>query len=207
VEVFLIAYNVLRYGSVFEFGQSYQLTVMDPSTNHLSASGFLSAFVHYLAEPYSFSSQAPYLGLSASSLSFDTHPYDAGSVGTLFYPFFYAVFLLPFLWKRLSGWEEKASLTALVVSPFILAYTIYCLGGVCFRYQLGIWPFFALASLWLLLKWDSVMAEGSKKAAYPVVYGVSALSVWIVLNLAINTFDGLKLGNIGWLGNWISGAF
>jgi hypothetical protein len=203
----LIAYNVLRYGSALEFGQSYQLTLMDPSANHLSASGFLSAFVHYLAEPYSFSSKAPYLGLSGSPLSFDSHPYNAGSVGTLFYPFFYAVFLLPFLWRKLAGWEEKLSLCALMISPLVLAYTIYCLGGVCYRYQLGIWPFFAIASLWLLLKWDSLMTEKTAKVAYPLVYGFSALSVWLILNLAINTFDGLTLGPVGYLGHWISEAF
>jgi hypothetical protein len=203
----LMAYNLLRYGSVFEFGQTYQLTLMDPSTNHLSFQGILAAFIHYLAEPYSFSAQAPYLGLSSSSLSFDTHPYDAGSLGTLFYPFFYAVFLLPYLWRHLEGWEEKTSLVALVISPLVLAYTIYCLGGVCFRYQLGIWPFFALASLWLLLKWDSLANESTKKVAYPVVFGLSALSAWTVLNLAINNFDGLGIGPIGWLGSWIGDAF
>jgi hypothetical protein len=203
----LISYNVLRYGSALEFGQSFQLTIMDSRTNHLSFAGFLSAFVHYLAEPPSFHASFPYLGLQTSAFSFDTHPYDAGSYGTLFYPFFWAVFLLPFLWKKLQGIEEKLSIAGLLLCPLVLAYSIYCLGGVCFRYQLAIWPFFALASLWLLLKADSLALPETKKISYPIVLGVSAISVWILFNLAFNAFDGLALGPLGFLGQLIGEAF
>jgi hypothetical protein len=205
----LIAYNVLRYGKVLEFGQDYQLTALDPSTQHWSFNGILAAFNHYWATVPTVTSSFPYYLPAVTTTSVDTHPYNNAAIGLLFNPFFYGVGLLPFAVKNAKGWEQKAMYILLPFAAVVTSITIYCFGGVCPRYMMGIWPFAALASFAILVKvlsdWEEIKL--AKLISYPLI-AVSGLFVIVLCcSFAFNNFSGLGLGTHGFLYDLVNSAF
>jgi hypothetical protein len=142
----LISYNVLRYGKVLEFGQDYQLTALDPSAQGFCPKGILGAFAHYWFALPNAQSDFPYFTTKIWKTNVDTHPYDVGAIGLLVNPFFWGVGLLPFAIKYAKGWEQKTMYVLLPFAAIITSISIYCLGGTCPRYMMGIWPLASLAS-------------------------------------------------------------
>lgn len=205
----LMAYNVVRYGKVLEFGQDYQLTVLDPRTQHLSAQGILGAFAHYWIVLPTTSSDFPYFAAATWKSGVDTHPYDSGAIGLLYNPFFWGVGLLPFAFKSAKGWEQKVMYVLLPFAAIITSISIYCLGGTCPRYMMGIWPLASLASFTILIKvfsdWDEVRL--AKTIAYPLLTAGCLFAIVLCFSVAFNSFNGLQLGNHGILYEWINSAF
>ena len=95
----LMWYNNARFGSPFDFGASYQLTVSDIHANKIHAAGFMPMLYHYIFQyprprctfPF-FEPQFYYLG------NYGSYAYIADAVGALSFP-------LVLLKHRLSIWS------------------------------------------------------------------------------------------------------
>lgn len=64
----LLAYNMARFGSPFQFGNDYQITVSDMTVNRQTASNFLVTVGYYLLLPLHFTDRFPFLALSPTPL-------------------------------------------------------------------------------------------------------------------------------------------
>ncbi|MDO4913790.1 MAG: hypothetical protein Q3961_04495, partial [Bifidobacteriaceae bacterium] len=60
----LAIYNALRFGSIFNFGNKYQITITDMTQVHLGIRNLIQTIVYYLALPLTTSQQFPWLQIS-----------------------------------------------------------------------------------------------------------------------------------------------
>ncbi|MCH3909843.1 MAG: hypothetical protein LKJ81_04825 [Bacilli bacterium] len=206
--VLLMCYNYFRFGSVIQFGQSYQLTVSDQGNASLSFDGIFASFFHYYLEPFGFSSSFPYLTITKISLPRESNSYVQGSIGVLFQPFFWSLFLFPYVFKRSEGWDKKWFLLAFLLAPIVLAYSIYCLGGVCARYMLAIYPLNGMLCFYLVYSFfNSAKEKESFRTVFVTCSILMFFGVYLMVNFAFNNFDGLQYGNAGVLSTWLREAF
>lgn len=204
----LMSYNYLRFGSVLEFGSSYQLTVADARSIKLTAGGFAASFLHYWICPPSFKAGLFFVDVGTISSSWDTNLYNAGSIGWLFQPFFYGIFLIPIAWKAAKTWEERLFYLLLALVPFILMGTTNSLAGSCYRYLLAVWPFLALLSLAVLLRVAPIAAATPYYRGFLIaVFIIGVIGIYLGFDLTFNGFDGYQHGTLGFFGEWIEEAF
>lgn len=64
----LLAYNMARFDSPFQFGNDYQITVSDMTANQQTASNFWVTVGYYLLLPLHFTDRFPFLALSPTPL-------------------------------------------------------------------------------------------------------------------------------------------
>lgn len=130
------AFNYIRFGSPFEFGATYQLTVSDISQNKIYIGGIAGALYHYFFQKWRVEDIFPYIRLSTTRMPDygRGYTYVDSNCGIFNIPLF---FVLPFglssLIHRKNHYEAPVILTG-IASLFITAFLDFCLGGVIFRY-------------------------------------------------------------------------
>ena len=192
--IFVCVMNQVRFGSILEFGEHYQLTVTDCTKNHLSIEGILGTIWHYFIKPAAYNSNSQMLSYRGGNTKFDIHPYITSSVGLFFIPVFLFVFIIPYVMDK----KDDLSLILFVaISPaiiFFVAFINYCFAGVCPRYLNDIAPWGALLGGLLGMK-----AIEKDDGRHPVV--PSLIAIVLILNIVLTgqyhfeEFDGLKIGD------------
>ena len=186
--------NKVRYGSILEFGEHYQLTVADCTKNHLSLDGLLPTIWHYFVKAPSYNKTSQMLSYSGARENFDIHPYITSSVGLLFIPVFLFVFLIPYVMNKK---DDLSLILFIAISPaliLLVAFINYCFAGVCPRYLSDIAPWASLLGGLLAMK-----ALEKDNQSHPVV--PSMIVVILLLNIVLTgqyhfeEFDGLKIGD------------
>ena len=143
----LLAYNVARFGTPLDFGNSYQFTVTDMTRFTPAPDTFLLLMVYYLFLPLRFTTDFPFLTLSPTPLP--SWAYAEEMIGGLFAlcPLLVLAFAVPFLRHRLrpSGcWTMLACALALALA--LLAFDAWE-GGLGWRYMIDFAWLMALAAL------------------------------------------------------------
>ncbi len=131
-----MAYNKMRFGSFFDFGTDYQLTVTDTSLYSVGAFGIVPSFFHYFLQNFSFTDSFPFIGFDYVAFSdYGRYVYVDSGLGIFAMPFMLSLFAFPvFFRKKDIGINRKILFaTALAMLP-ITAFLDFCLGGVIFRY-------------------------------------------------------------------------
>lgn len=195
------AYNYARFGSILEFGQSYQLNVADQRNLTYSFQKLLPTFFHFYAQGGNFYDVFPYLSCTYKRYDFETSalaPYVTSFYGLLGVPLFWFTFLSPYaFWKS----ERKALAWFGWIFPFFLyffAFTTYSKAGVCPRYLIEFFHLATLGSFFALLELQERVAG---KQAENFLHGASYLILlsagFICLCLSFDTFDGMNEGSMG----------
>lgn len=146
----LLAYNAARFGSPFDFGSSYQLTVTDMTNYHQSLSNLVLTVVYYLFLPLRFTDAFPFLAVSPAPLP--SWEFTEAMPGGLFAiaPLALAAVAVPFLRRRARGAEGRG-VWALSVSCLVLGLLLVVLdsrmAGLGWRYITDFGWLFALAAL------------------------------------------------------------
>lgn len=146
----LLAYNAARFGSPFDFGSSYQLTVTDMTNYHQSLSNLVLTVVYYLFLPLRFTDAFPFLAVSPAPLP--SWEFTEAMPGGLFAiaPLALAAVAVPFLCRRARGAEGRG-VWALSVSCLVLGLLLVVLdsrmAGLGWRYITDFGWLFALAAL------------------------------------------------------------
>ena len=186
--------NQVRFGSILEFGEHYQLTVADCTKNHLSIDGILPTIFHYFVKAPGFNESSQMLSYNGGSEKFDIHPYITSSVGLLFIPVALFVFLIPFVMKK----KDDLSLILFVsISPviiFFVAFINYCFAGVCPRYMNDIAPWAALLGGLLALKSLEVNNQ-SNKVVPSLIASILIINIVLTGQYHFEAFDGLRVGD------------
>ena len=129
----LMSYNAARFGSPFDFGASYQLTVSNVAANTLTLSLFPAALAHYFFQPPALDADFPYLRPSFTSLRhYGRYFYNEGGVGVLWFPMILtATAGLPAICRRAFKRSpvKCAMFSAAPVLSVAAAFVTLCMAG------------------------------------------------------------------------------
>lgn len=188
--VLSLAYNYARFGSPFEFGTSYQLTILNTSLYELNLSAVIPCILFYFLHPLTVSGEFPFL-----------HMQNIGNVGyyrTIYIDHNFGIMMLPFawisaavllVWKKLSA-SRRIILTCAALSIFATAFVDFCLGGVIFRYIGDIAPAMALLSAFILLElYAGTENTGVRRVIKYLGVGLCAAAAVVCLAISLN-YDG-----------------
>ena len=186
--------NYVRFGSILEFGEHYQLTVTDCTKNHLSIDGVLPTIYHYFIQAPRYVNESGMLSYSYTKEGFDIHPYITSSIGLVFVPISLLILLLPFVIKKDDDITFIIFAFASPVVIFFVAFLNYCFAGVCPRYMNDFLPWASLTGGLLGLK-TIEKNEGKHLIVPSLISGLLIISVVLTAQYHFQEFDGLRIGD------------
>lgn len=172
--ILIMIYNYLRFGSVFDFGSAYQLTVSDTSKYRFSFSLIIPAVYHYFVHAPSLDRIFPYIHpVSRVFNSYGNTPYVYldKTVGAFFFPAAWGIFLVPFVLKDNKKARNAAYLA--IVSVVAVAVIDMCFGGVHLRYAADI--MFVLTLLGILMLLLLVGEQDRSSAKFAITFSIVSL--------------------------------
>lgn len=175
-----LGYNYARFGSLFDFGTAYQLTVADTSLYKISLSGLAPAVFHYFIQPFTVSDSFPYIAFNYINLgNYGSLTYVDSGLGIFAMPFMLMLFASPVLLKSKHICKgRKALLITALSSLVITAFFDFCMGGVIFRYTADISLYAAFLAAVIAMECGEIISEKFGMQANKVYsYCVTALGV------------------------------
>lgn len=135
-----MAYNKMRFGSFFDFGTAYQLTVYDTSLYSVNLGGLIPSFFHYFLHNLKFTTEFPFVGFDyLAATDMGRYVYVDNGLGIFAMPFMLLLLLSPVVFKKKSiSRSRKILFAAALASLPVTAFLNFCLGGVIFRYTADI---------------------------------------------------------------------
>lgn len=181
-------YNYVRFGSITEFGTSYQLTESDIRYNSLTLSfHHLKAMLyHYFLEPLRWQEFFPFFDLSwTSCYDYGNYLYYECNGGLLNLPLNLGIFLVGWTCfsKTKKAPQQKATYALVVLGILALGYLDFTMGGIHIRYVCDLALVVAMLSLLLILEHVSFSNVKSGQILYAVV--VVMLLATIVLGFLL----------------------
>ncbi|MBE6600528.1 MAG: hypothetical protein E7640_04960 [Ruminococcaceae bacterium] len=144
-------YNAARFGSPFDFGSSYQLTVCDIRENQLDVSKFFDSIYHFFFKAPSSTRNFPFFAVSNVKPEYEGYFYCAKGVGALAFGIPLASLSAPFICRvKKDKYKFATMMTGLAICIFI-AFFDYCYAGFDMRYVLDILPILTLLGAIMLL--------------------------------------------------------
>lgn len=189
--------NYARFGSLFEFGTTYQLTVSDISLNKLRISDLPAAIFHYFLQPVSLNSDYPFVSLFYTKLeSYGHYVYVDTGMGLLSIPLMWMLFgsVLVFANKK-RPLAHKVTLGSIIFGMIAVALFDFCLGGVIFRYTCDLTLMGAFAAMAVAFSIsEDVDGDGDDLICRRIGYltaAIFALSLLTSLSLAMSLNNNL----------------
>lgn len=190
-------YNNARFGSPFDFGAAYQLTVSDIHANKLSLSGIAPMLYHYFLQVPRPRSSFPFFEQQMCYLySYGKYVYTAGITGVFAYPMLlFGTAMMPaaFVRKgkrfayRTTRIQRNLFIALCFIMSLIIAWMDFCLGGAINHYVFDIMPLMILGSIMCILR--SVGKPEKNMHRYITALAVMAatfIMVWL-LEIEIRT--------------------
>ncbi|MFR5865623.1 MAG: hypothetical protein ACLUFV_11020 [Acutalibacteraceae bacterium] len=180
----LMAYNYARFGSVFDFGSAYQITVADTSQYGFSLGKLFPALWHYFLQPPEIDCLFPYIHPAYDDLrSYGGYIYNAVHISAAAFPAAAGV-LLAFR----SGWTDRVEKYTLRIVPalcLLMAFFEICFAGVHIRYAADVLFPLLLFGIVLLCRFvgERLQNGGSLALSYTLTAG--ALVVSLLAGLAM----------------------
>lgn len=150
----LLVYNFERFGSVFDFGNNYQITVVDLNTYKTPRGNIIWLIFYYLLLPLTPTSAFPYLQRSPAPLPI--WQYSQPGLGGLFIlaPIFalsLILLCLPKIHRKLKDNDSIPMITSLLaLAVIVLLFTAY-VAGLDARYMLDFSWLVGLAAIFPLV--------------------------------------------------------
>ena len=165
----LLVLNIVRFGDPLEFGQSYQLSGLRPTSDFFSLSHLPFSIYMYLLAPPATSDYFPFL--LPSSVPY--LPADSRGSENVFgllplLPVLAAAFLVPLALRR-PGLRNVVAILVCVFSCML--FFLSCIHGVALRYQMDLAPSLALLAAVGLLAGE---ARWRRETVIPLPLGCHA---------------------------------
>lgn len=141
----VLAYNQLRFGSLFDFGNAYQITVADMTSFSTPWRNVPGTILYYLFLPLRPTGTFPFLEISSTPLP--AWSFTEPSIGGLcvLMPLAALAFAVPFLRRRLGAlWPTLVTMLALAVVLLVFDSIV---GGFGWRYMADFGWLFMLCAL------------------------------------------------------------
>ncbi|MCR4644925.1 MAG: hypothetical protein K5695_05890 [Oscillospiraceae bacterium] len=191
----LFAYNNARFGSPFDFGAAYQLTVSDVHANTLRLGLLPAAVKQYLLQaPFPRTSFPFFEPINSSLRNYGRYLYTDATYGALSMPaLLLGTLLLPLALRRgsrqttlgITTLQKRAALVVCFAVPVLLAWMDLCIGGVNQRYVTDILPLLTIGAVVVMLRTVDV-----KRHLYR--YGIVILSLFVTMGMIWLLMIGLR---------------
>lgn len=186
--VFVMWYNFARFGSAFEFGSSYQLTVHDVREYSLSLSLLIPTFYYYFTKLPTFTGIFPFIDMDFVNIikktGYEGYVYVTSTVGAFSLPVNLMIAASgPMMLFQKNKVKSGFVLTG-AVCVFAVAFTDMCLGGVNIRYLADIMLVLTLLSVTVLL---DLYNESTDKSKLRLMLFVM-FSLVLILSAAVGFF-------------------
>lgn len=187
---FLMYYNFMRFGSPFDFGQKYQLTISDIRYNKFSNISVLPAAVFcYLFAPFNVNLTYPYFHIvSQNAVTSAGYYYNQPYVGIFNFPIMLILLLSVSILKRMPKEKRllKQFISIVLICALLIIYLNTSTAGVLERYSLDIMPMLVLVSVLLFFEIITFMKKkGLEKPASKVFFAVSIITC-VISTLAVS---------------------
>lgn len=179
----LMAYNAARFGSPFEFGSKYQLTVNNIAYNNLTLGMLGAAIYHYFFQPAGYSTSFPYLNTNLINLnSYSRYSYMTAAFGLFNLPSYWAYAAAPITLKH-SGLKRpyKALIVTVLASSLLIAWTDFAVAGLTISYVADIAPMLSVCSFIILLS----LEKSTRKSAAVHKYAYVFSAVLLILSIFV----------------------
>lgn len=147
VYALLFAYNYARFGSILDFGASYNLTGFDMTHYRQRKALTLAASICFLFQPINFTNEFPFVGVTDTTFQdlgwLPTEPFFGGFF--MLNPLMYSIVLLPFAWKALREKQLLGFSVLSIFSALIIVLVDIRIAGISQRYFTDSGFFFTLA--------------------------------------------------------------
>ena len=189
----LLWYNRWRFGSLLDFGNRYQMTVLDLTNYHPGTQGLLQIFGYYLLQPLTALPVFPYLQFSPAPMRVwhFTEPGLGGLlVTTPVLVLALALLALPRVRKELHrrGWMP-ALIMALALAVLVMVADSY-LGGFSVRYTIDFAWLICLAAVVVMATASSTYEDGRSAAGAAVL---SLLTLACLAGLVLTFINAMVL--------------
>lgn len=181
---FVMWYNYARFGSVFEFGAKYQLTVYDVSKYAFNMALVAPAFYYYFFQNPEFTAEFPFLDIPFYRLTnINTYIYLTSTIGLLSFPSVWGVACMPAsLLSKKTDKAKKSILVLALICVIVMAVFDMCFAGVNIRYLADIALIGVLLSSVMLCDFYALFSKSSKITKTAVH---SLLSLMLILSFAL----------------------
>ena len=184
----LMVYNAARFGSLFEFGQTWQLTLEDIRQNRLSLRALPQAVYYYYLDALRLAPEFPFVTVGDSFINHTGNWfYSVVNAGALTMPVTWGLamlFALPE--KRRRGLLAILLTAVLFTLPVALAG--YCLAGAALRYVCDILPTLCLAGALCLILLSSREGQSANGRAVAVACLLCAATVIVACCLVFSNY-------------------
>lgn len=180
---FIMWFNYARFGSPFDFGANYQLTVSDVSKNTVDLSLLPAALFHYFFQPTTIIGSFPFIGPSFIMLDYgERFVYVEKTIGVLCFPAAIGLFVCPFFYRlreRIRSFRTRDNTRPLVFAigaalTLFLAFADFCKAGVNMRYLFDLLPIVILLGTTMLLRF-----AGDAEGEYSTHRSLFALACFV----------------------------
>lgn len=178
-------YNNARFGSPFDFGASYQLTVSDIHANRISFAGFFGMIYHYILPFLNKRASFPFFEpLLFTTNNYGSYTYIADGIGALTFPLILmGMFMLPVAVQRkgkrfnygVTKYQRNAVFAVCCFVPLFIGWQDFCLGGIIMRYIIDIMPLLTIIAVVAVLR--STVKPSKNKYRY-IIAGIAELSTF-----------------------------
>ena len=169
-------YNFARFGSVLEFGATYQLTVCDVSQYRFLGTLVLPALYHYFFQFPQLKNAFPYIQLTFESFPNNApYVYTARMLGVFSMPSLASLALCPATYGKKKSFVKSVTFTLAAISCLMLAYFDTCFAGVCVRYLADIATVAAVFSGVILLDLQTLFSKNKSGVQYAVFVAICLL--------------------------------
>lgn len=179
----LMWYNAARFGSVFNFGQNYQLTVTDMAKDSYKISTLPWCLWFGMFQPLNVTAQFPFVFSGNAGNDFAGYFYNTGNAIPMFsiVPLLYSMFV-PAFWRRWK--KEKGSFGTIMLGTvlgigWITAILVFVSAGVHIRYTAEAIPLLMFSSVLLYGNYAKGQQEQIQKNLW-TLFAVLALSTVMI---------------------------
>ena len=188
VGILLMYYNYIRFGSVFEFGAKYQLTIHD--MYHLSnrLATIWTGLICSLFSVPNFLPNFPFITNHNNLATFYGYYYIENMIGGLFImvPVCFGILKLPVVFKKSENRDLVRFILSLVIVGFLICFLSIIEAGSMQRYIVDYGWMLALAGICTLLELRNIYKTDEAKHILKKI--VAVLTIYIVI---INILGGI----------------
>lgn len=189
VAAVLMWYNYVRFGSIFDFGQNYQLTVTDMGKNSYDLGTLPWCLWLGMFQPLSITGQFPFVSSGSAGINYAGYFFNAGNVIPMFsgVPLLYLMFI-PSLWKK---WKEQTGkfssimLGTVLGIGWLMAAVVFVSAGVHLRYTAEAIPLLTFVVVMLVCNYIGTRESDVKKNFITVFFVLTVFSVLVSLLIGI----------------------
>ena len=199
VGLLLMYYNYIRFGSIFEFGAKYQLTMNDMRNLKNRLITIPAGFIYNLFNLPSFIGEFPFMQVNSNIPEIFAYYYVEDMPGGVFIlaPIAFAVFGIKKFLKTSKNTELKNLVVVILAVGIILNIIIVMQGGSTGRYLLDFAWYFVLAGILIYLEnYQNTKTVEAKKILEKIFVGLISFTLIINILTGFLTTSGVGMKRV-----------